>query len=289
LDHLNKDYHDAMKAKSEFLSRVSHDFRTPLTAIVGFSQLLYEHESELDNTRKQEYLTVIREQSQHLARMIEDMLDVSRMRDGELSLHREATNLRDAVEAAAATLADSGYGNRVEVSVEPRTSPVWADRTELEQALDRLLHAVLAHCEDSAPVSVEVAPSEDRELVQVSIFAPGIDADSGGFATLAAPAEPEATRGASNGRTLGLTFARTLIELHGGRVWLDDNHHAGTAISFVLPAYRRQEAGPKVLVAAAARPQGGATEGAEADGEGNDSGRRSVRAEAHAGQPDLLG
>ncbi len=155
---LNQYYQEAIAAKSEFLSRVSHEFRTPLTAIVGFTQLLYEHESGLDPDRKREYLVIVREQSQHLARMIEDMLDISRIDEGRLVLKREAVYLPDVIESALLQLDHPEERERVQISVEPRTRTVWGDPNELEQVMARLLDTALGLAGDSAPVAVRIGP-----------------------------------------------------------------------------------------------------------------------------------
>jgi hypothetical protein len=101
------------------------------------------------------------------------------------------------------------------------------------------------------------------------------------------PSAAMLTERPSSGRALGLAVARALIELHGGRIWVDDSDGAGATINLTLPKYRTLEAAPEVIVGFG--DPGG--EGAEAhvEGEGDDSGRRPVRTEAGAGQPEPLG
>jgi len=282
---LNRYYEEAMQAKSEFLSRVSHEFRTPLTAIVGFSQLLYEHEASLDATRQREYLVIIREQSQHLARMIEDMLDLSRMDEGRLVLRRAALHLPEAVESALMLLDHPGDRERVSVSVEPRTRTAWADRNEVEQVLARLIHGALTLSEEPAQVSVRIGPAAEEEAVQVSIRVPSWEVSEEEITSLLGSPEISCLQGRSTGRSLGLVAARALIELHGGRIWVEESRDGEAGICFTLPAYQVKEPGPEVI----AGLSGAGPAGAEADGEGADRGRRPVRPEAHAGQPDSLG
>jgi two-component system cell cycle sensor histidine kinase PleC len=282
---LNRYYQEAMQAKSEFLSRVSHEFRTPLTAIVGFSQLLYEHEKALDPDRQREYLVIIREQSQHLARMIEDMLDLSRIDEGRLTLKREAVHLPDAVDAALTLLDHPGDRERVKVSLEHRPRTVWADRNEVEQVLARLLHAALTLSGESTPVSVTVGPAGD-EAEQVSLEVPDWEVNQEEVTSLLGAPEAKSFQGRSTGRNLGLVAARALIELHGGRIWVEEGPDAGGRICFSLPVYRRKEAGRQLTLGARSRS---GLAGAETHGEGADRGRRPVRAQAHAGQPESVG
>lgn len=282
---LNKHYEDAIKAKSEFLSRVSHEFRTPLTAIVGFSQLLYEHEATLDPARQHEYLVIVREQSQHLARMIEDMLDLSRIDEGRLVLKRDALQLSDVVESAFMLLDHPEDRERVEVSVEPRTRTVWADKNEMEQVLARLLHAALRLADRSDTVAVRIGPGVEDDAVEVSIHVPRCDESEEALAPLLDDTSALALQRRATSKGLGLAAAKALIELHGGRVWVEENYDTSVAISFVMPVCQPKETGPEVIVGTTSRV---GSAGAEAHGEDHDRGRRPVRAQAHAGQPESV-
>ncbi len=280
-DNLTQHYKDATKAKSEFLSRVSHEFRTPLTAIVGFSQLLYEHTEELDPSRQHEYLTVIREQSQQLARMIEDMLDITRMDDGRMKLHQAAQRLPELLDSAMMLLDNTSDRERLRVTIEPGTPMLWVDRSEMEQVLSRIIYNALALSEEGDMVSLTAGPSpEGKEEVKISVQAKGLKVDEEDLALVFGPSAAVLTAQPSSGRALGLAVARALVEMHGGRVWVEDKGSEGAAISFTVPRYRVKEGQPDVIV-------GGVAQGAEAyvEGESDDSGRRSVRTEAGAGQP----
>ena len=279
---LNRHYEDAIRAKSEFLSKVSHEFRTPLTAIVGFSQLLYEHENTLDPARQREYLVIVREQSQHLARMIEDMLDLSRMDEGRLVLKRDALQLTDVIDSAFMLLDHPGDRERVDVSVEPRTRTVWADKNEMEQVMARLLHAALKLCIPTNSVSVRIGPAVEEDQVQVSIHIPHCEDSEEALAPLTDEVGASAMQRRATSKGLGLAVTKALIELHGGRIWVDEGYDTGVMIAFVLPVCQPKETGPEVIVGVTS---GAGSAGAEAYGEDHDRGRRPVRTEAHARQP----
>lgn len=279
-ERLTQHYRDAMRAKSEFLSRVSHEFRTPLTAIVGFSQLLYEHEKELDPSRQHEYLTVVREQAQQLARMIEDMLDITRIDDGRIELQREAAEIADMIDAAATLLDSSDERERLRISVEPGTPLTYVDRSEVEQVLSRVIYNALALTEEK-PVSVWAGVvEEEQNMVRVSVQAPGLDVNEEDLSPVFGPSAAVLSERPSSGRALGLAVARALVELHGGRVWVDDAEGDGATISFTLPKYHAKKAPPEVIVGYDS--SGGAAE-AHGEGQSNDRGRRSVRAETGPG------
>ena len=286
-DQLTRHYESATKAKSEFLSQVSHEFRTPLTAIVGFSQLLYEHEKELDPSRQHEYLTVIREQSQQLSRMIEDMLDITRIDDNRLELRQGAHKLAEVVESAMMLLDNTSDRERVNVTVEPGTPLIWVDRGEMEQVLSRIIHNALASSDDGESVALSAGPSPgEAGQVQITVRARGLDIEEDDLQLVFGPSAAVLTEQPSSGRALGLAVARALVEMHGGRIWVEDTSE-GAAISFTVPRYVVKKGGPNVIVSA----EGSAEQGAEAyvEGESDDSGRRSVRTEASARQPEPLG
>ncbi len=286
---MTEHYQEAIEAKNEFLSRVSHEFRTPLTAIVGFSQLLYEHDRSLNPERHQEYLTVIREQSQHLARMIEDMLDMSRIDDGRLVLQPEATHLPEVIESAMALLDKPSDRERVEVTAQPATPAVWADRNEVEQAISRILYNALEFSKPDGLVSLHMqAEGHDRGEVRVIVQAPGMDVKDEEMAPFFGPSAAVLTERPSSGNSLGLAVARALIEMHSGRIWVDDAE-AGPAINFTLPAaaHRSDRESPEVIMGVGGR--GGERAETHGEGEGAGSGRRPVGAQADARQPEPLG
>jgi len=252
-DKLTKHYEEATKAKSEFLSRVSHEFRTPLTAIVGFSQLLYEHEQELDPSRQHEYLTVIREQSQQLARMIEDMLDITRIDDGRLRLNPAACRIADILESSLMLLDSSADRERVSITAPTASPVVWADRGEMEQAFSRIIYNALEAAGDEGKVSIGVSLSEEsKDDVNVTIEAPGLDIADEDMVAVFGPSAAVLTQKPSSGRALGLAVSRALIEMHGGRVWAVDNKSGGSTIHLTVPRFRVKEGGPNVIVGLAA-------------------------------------
>ena len=286
-DQLTRHYENATRAKSEFLSQVSHEFRTPLTAIVGFSQLLNEHKQDLDPSRQHEYLAVIREQSQQLARMIEDMLDITRMDDNRLELRQSAQRVGEVVESAMMLLDNTSDRERVTVAVEPGTPLIWVDRSEMEQALSRILHNALSSSEDGESVSLAVGPSPGKEgWVQITVKARGLDIEEEDLQLVFGPSAAVLTERPSSGRALGLAVARALVEMHGGLIWIEDTGE-GAAICLTVPRYVLKEDGPRVIVTS----EGSAEQGAEVyvEGESDDSGRRSVRTETGARQPEPLG
>jgi len=316
-ERVSRSYAQAVHANTEFLSHVSHEFRTPLTAIVGFSQLLFEHSQTLDAARQQEYLVIIREQSQHLARMIEDMLDLFRIEAGRLTLKTQPVNVGEALESALMLIDDPASRERVHSTVEPRTPAASADRNELEQALSRLVLLGLALANDQAPISVLVGPvagaaegeEQDRPTaapaaLQVSVQIPEIEGTEEEFTPLVGSLDSALALARGNAKHLAMGVTRALVELHGGKIRVDDMAGGGAAVSFTIPAYRTRQVGPAVIVgeSPARRQSVAATSAGESEvvvvvgsgsvaaegkhnGKGDDRRRRPVRTSADAGQP----
>jgi len=233
---LTSHYQQAMQAKDDFLSRVSHELRTPLTAIVGFSQLLYQHEREVDPSRQHEYLNVIRHQAQHLAYMIEDMLDIARLEDGRLILKQEPVRLQDAIQSSVMLLEELGDSQRLAVSVDSTTPLAWVDRREIEQAISRILFHVSMLSDQQHPIHIRAEPaSGGPSQVRITITSAALHGLAASLSALLAAPPPAAEDTLTNSGNLGLKVARGLIELHGGRISLEEDE-SGPAVTFTLPA-----------------------------------------------------
>ena len=219
--------------KYEFVATVSHELRTPLTAVFGFSQLLADESRPIDPERRRDYLRIMREQSRHLARIIEDAVDLSRIEDGRLTMRPVALAIHQALEGALTLLDSAADRDRVAVVVAPDTPSVWADQAEMEQVFDRLLYVALTQGERGGRVLVQAGPAADAGT-HVAVTTSGLDLGSDAFAPLADT--PEATALWRNGeRFMSLAAARAILELHGGRIWTEHDGERA-AICFHLPA-----------------------------------------------------
>jgi signal transduction histidine kinase len=220
--------------KHDFVAMVSHELRTPLTAVVGFSELLTDHDRPISPDRQREYLRIVREQSRHLARTIEDAVDLARLEDGRLVTRPVTLALQEAIEGALTLLDLPADRDRIDVAVAADTPSVYADQTELEQVLDRLLYVALTRSARHSRVRVHAGPGADG-CAQLGVSAAGLDPDADLFAPLART--PEAgTLWKLGERYMGLSAARALLELFGGRIWTEQEGEE-TTIRFHLPAF----------------------------------------------------
>lgn len=222
-------YEEAVEERRKFVSTISHDFRSPLTAVVGFTQLLCEQEESLDRERRRGYLRIIREQSQHLGRLIEDTVDLSRLIEGRLAINPLPRPLANLVEGALALLDHSADRGRIQVEIAPEAASVQVDQYEFEQVLDRLFACALAHSQQGSQLTLQAAAAPAGG-VRLTLRAEGLDTSAACFQPLAGELAAAIALGKEDQRCLALATARALVERHGGCLWIE-----GGAIALTLP------------------------------------------------------
>jgi signal transduction histidine kinase/CheY-like chemotaxis protein len=230
---------EARKAKTVFVAKVSHEFRTPLNMIVGLVDLMVETPEIYDVTlspRMRQALQVVHRNSQHLSEMVNDVLDLTRIEADRIVLHRERVNLREVIDSAAEAVRPLLESKRLHFSVSPDdgTPEVYCDRTRIEQVVLNLVSNAARYTEEGS-ITVQVAPQDHRIRVSVTDTGPGIPKRD-----LERIFEPFC-QGTSDlwrhkgGSGLGLSISKQFIELHGGRMWVDSELGVGTAFTFELP------------------------------------------------------
>ncbi|PKO23992.1 MAG: hypothetical protein CVU38_01295 [Chloroflexi bacterium HGW-Chloroflexi-1] len=229
---------EARRAKEQFVTNVSHELRTPLNMIVGFSELIMQAPKTAYGRLPAALLAdlaVIHRNSQHLAALIDDVLDLSQVEAGQMALARERVELREIVDAAVEAIrplfAARGLDLHVEVSPE-----LWAfcDSLRVREVLLNLLSNAGRFTEQGG-ATVKAWTEGNDVVVAVADTGPGISvADQ---ARLFQPFHQVdgSLRRRHGGSGLGLAISRTFVELHGGRMWLESEPGRGTTIYFCLP------------------------------------------------------
>lgn len=222
--------------KSEFMASVSHELRTPLHTIIGFAELLEEQGVGPLNEKQHRFVRHIQSDSEHLLSLINDVLDLSRIEAGGLVVMTEALPLQRAVEEAVDGIRTQASSKQVGVRAEniPQIR-VTADPLRLRQILYNLLGNGVKFTDPGGEVSVSAHEQDD--MVQITV------ADTG----LGIPAEECArifdkfyqvgytTAGVRQGTGLGLTISKQLVELQGGRIWVESEPGKGSRFHFTLP------------------------------------------------------
>ncbi|HEX5501786.1 MAG TPA: ATP-binding protein [Thermomicrobiales bacterium] len=237
----------AVRARDEFLSIAAHELRTPVAAIKGTAQLALRRRERgaLDQARAEQALRVVDRAVVRLAALIDDLLDVSRLRGGQLALRTARLDLaalvREAVDEYAAQL-DAAHRLAVDLPAAP--VPVAADAGRLEQVLDNLLGNAVKYSPGGGEIAVALAP--DAGGATVAVRDSGIGLPAGAAERIFEPFGRAANAAASHlpGMGLGLHISRRIVELHGGRLWAESaGEGRGTTLRLWLPAAPVHEQG----------------------------------------------
>ena len=243
---LNRVAEGARRAKEEFVANVSHELRTPLNMIIGFSEMIMRVPQVYGGELPQALLAdiaAIRRNSQHLAKLVDDVLDLSQVDAGQMTLNQErlhvAEIVAEAVESVGALFASKGLYLRVEASRELPT--VSCDRTRIRQVLINLLSNAGRFTEQGG-VIVRACCRDSSVVVTVTDTGPGIAPEN--QERLFKPFEQldGSIRRRHGGSGLGLAISKRFVDLHGGRMWLESEPGVGTTISFTLPLTAKWQA-----------------------------------------------
>jgi signal transduction histidine kinase len=243
---------EASRAKSNFLANMSHELRTPLNAIIGFSEVIStEMFGRLLNTRYLDYAGYINASGNHLLRLINDILDLSKAESGKLELNEETVDLDSVVQPSILFVSQQAASGGIEVSVRlpPDLPQLHADGTKLQQMLINLLSNAVKFSARAGEV-VLTAEVEPSGALAIAVSDTGI-----GIAPADIPKVLEPFRQVDSalsrkfqGTGLGLSLTKRLIELHGGGIAIDSEVGRGTTVTIRFPASRvlppapRQEA-----------------------------------------------
>ena len=233
------------RAKSEFVSIVSHEFRTPLTGIQGFSEMMKNEDLTLDEMR--EYAGDINKDAQRLNRMITEMLDLDKMESGRMQLHREPLDLNAIVSDAVWAVRPHAPRHPLTLRLDPAAGELSGDRDKLVQVMANLLNNAVKYSPDGGEIVVSTRLEGDS--VHITVRDHGIGIPSGALETIFeryGRVESIATR-QIKGTGLGLPIVRQIVQLHGGEVWAESSVGEGSVFHVRLP---RGEAAPSMVQAA---------------------------------------
>ncbi|GAA4535965.1 GAF domain-containing sensor histidine kinase [Amycolatopsis samaneae] len=221
----------ASQAKSEFLTSLSHELRTPMQAITGFAELL--RRLDLPADRRQSALHHITEASDHILALVDDVLDIARIEAGALEVRPEPLELRQLVGEVVALLEPLSH-QRITLHQDGPQCRLTADRRRLRQVLINLVTNAIRHNVPDGWVRVETAVNGTTALVRVTDSGPGIGAEL--LARLFVPFQRlDAEARGVPGVGLGLVLARGLTEAMGGTLRLTSTPGTGTSVEVSLP------------------------------------------------------
>jgi signal transduction histidine kinase len=221
----------------ELISVLSHEFRTPLTSILGYAEVLADGDAGEMTEEQLTYLKIIEASARRLQRQVENLLTLSRLREGTLTFDPKPVQLAEAVTSVLAFMGPRIDMHQLSVHTHvPEDLPrVSADPRALDQVLFHLLDNALKFTPEGG--SIYVRAGRQGNAVVVSVMNTGSSIPIDEQETLFNPfyRAREAVREAAQGSGLGLSVVRGLVEQHGGRIWVESTPEAGTTFFFTLP------------------------------------------------------
>jgi signal transduction histidine kinase len=238
-DELRRVYSEletASRHKSEFLANMSHELRTPLNAILGFSQVLQQKLFGELNSKQEEYVEDILSSGNHLLSLINDVLDLSKVEAGQIELEVAPFSMREAVERGVVMVRERASQNGVALAAEigSEVQLVQGDERRIRQVLFNLLSNAVKFTPAGGRIDVKAARVGEEIQVGVADTGPGIaseDVDR----IFEEFHQTEVGASQREGTGLGLTLSKRLIELHGGRIWVESELGNGSRFVFALP------------------------------------------------------
>jgi signal transduction histidine kinase len=221
----------AHQLKTAFLAAASHELKTPLNAIIGFANVLLKQAHGPLTPRQQEYAQYIRKNGDHLLKLINDILDLSRIDSGKVAVVRRRINLGQLLRECAQSirpLADR-KSQQIEIRLADALPAVRADRNKLKQIIFNLLSNAIKFAPADTEITLQAQLTEFGDEVRISVSdrGPGIPAEDQD--KIFEPFVRSARDAQIEGTGLGLALVRRLVELHHGRIWVES---AGTGSTF---------------------------------------------------------
>jgi PAS domain S-box-containing protein len=226
-------FRTAEEIKNTFVSIVSHELKTPVALIKGYVSTLRREDADWDKQIVQDSLSVIEEEADHLAAMIEDLLDASRLQAGGLVPQLADISLPALADRLAQRLQTQSNRHTIKTSFPENFPVILADENRIAQVINNLVSNAMKYAPEG-DIRIQGQAKPDQVIVCVSDDGPGIDPGDIPYIFdrfYRADKAVKKTKGAG----LGLYLAKTIVEAHGGRIWVDPKPSAGARICFSLP------------------------------------------------------
>ena len=232
----NEELAKASRLKSQFLARMSHEFRTPMNAIIGFSDLLSEEADGPLGESYSDYVRQITEGARHLLALINDVLDLSKIEAGRLELFRSHIGIADCLADVLCVVKSlPGASTLLFASRLPRELCVYADCTRFRQIFYNLLSNAVKFTPEGGSILIEATERDDEVSISVTDTGVGIPAEEQRSIFNEFHQVSDTTRGVKEGTGLGLSITRLLVELHGGNIRVESEPGKGSRFTVTLP------------------------------------------------------
>jgi signal transduction histidine kinase len=233
----NQKLEETNRMKDVFLSTASHELKTPLTSVIAYAELLDDNEKQLDRNQRGEFLRRLRAEAGRLLALIEEILDLSRIESGKLTLHRVPISLNEVARAAAETSRSLGSRRAIEIDEIYDTSlpPLPLDEVKMRQVLVNLLVNAIKFSPDNSRIVIQTARDGDHLRVEVRDRGAGIHPEDTPHIFELFGQGLHGPGHSNGGLGIGLHLVKRITELHGGHVGVNSSPGDGSAFWVRLP------------------------------------------------------
>lgn len=229
-------FHELDRMKSDFVSTVSHEFRTPLTSIAMGIGMLLERSRAAGDSQERQLLMAVNEDTQRLIKLVNDLLDLSRIESGRVQMEFAAVRLDRLLPEAAKPFFDQAKEKGIDlvVTVPPDLPAAWADAGKITWVISNLIGNAIRYTPAGGRITVGAEQKGNRLHVSVADTGVGIPESEfeNIFRKFVQLPGPEGT--SPGGAGLGLSIAREIVQAHGGRIWVESRVGAGSKFTFTL-------------------------------------------------------
>ena len=222
------------RMKTEFLSTTAHEFRTPLTSIQGFSEILLNHK-DLSKKEINKFLTYINNQAVNLAKIVNDLLDISRIESGKgFSLRKVQCSFFDIIKQSLPYFEKLASKHKFKLSFSDKTVKLFLDKDKMEQVFKNILGNAVKYSPKGGEIRITGKKENKNYKVSVQDFGIGMTSEQKDkiFDKFY---RADTSDSAPVGTGLGMTIVKYLVEAHGGKVWVESEVGKGTTVSFTIP------------------------------------------------------
>jgi signal transduction histidine kinase len=250
LQGVNEELKRLDRLRMDFFSVINHEMRTPLTAVMGYTDLLFD--TPPLTTQQQDMVRVIQDNTRRLLTLVNNLLDISRLEDGRLMIRSEVLSVTMAIDRALAVVKPMADKKHILITVDvPDILPnIYGDPRRVDQILVNLLDNAVKYTPDTGSVVLSIQEDERAGLVQIGVADTGIGIPEGLLPDIFdrfVRAE-HAEKAHIVGSGLGLSIVKGLVEAHGGKIWVESEEGQGTTFTFTLPVAASISVGKDIQV-----------------------------------------
>jgi len=239
LEQANRKLKELDQLKSDFISVVSHELRTPLTSIKAFTELILM-KPRMNLERRSRLLSIMNNESDRLARLINDILDLTKIEAGKLSWHISSISLRDIILSSVASIRSLADNKSLSIGMQvPETLPrLYGDRDRLVQVITNILSNAIKFTPQGGTITVAARKDDHpRPKIEVRISDTGVGIPRNDLEIIFEKFQRsgDILTPHSEGTGLGLAITKQIVEYHGGRIWAESTLGVGSTFLFTLP------------------------------------------------------